>query len=416
MPVDKEAPAEERVQALRSMLAGMLTRDLKRDAIPVVRPSLACELPGEVVETEHGRIRFVTRYCEPAHCHGHVPVARALQANAALVAKLALDPAFEGVDMSRMLLIDTETTGLAGGAGTIPFLIGLAWFEDESLHVKQLFLEKPGEEAPMLREVSARMARASCIVSYNGKSFDWPLLRTRFVLNRVPVPTPPPHLDLLHCARRVWKRSMPGMRLQHLEREVLGMHREDDIDGSEIPAAYLSFLRGTDASRISAIIEHNGSDLIALAAVLVALVDRFDEVRAHDDPREHLSLAHLARRADDGARATQFAQAASEGGMPEVASEAYALLARLAKAKGDDQAATTALRAALVHCANDGAEEAALHLALAKLYEHRLKDYARALEHAEKAAALEGDEASQKRLTRLRKRREGKNRGQAPLL
>ncbi|MBK8169865.1 MAG: ribonuclease H-like domain-containing protein [Sandaracinaceae bacterium] len=402
--LEREAPAEQRVHALRSMLGQMMTRDLKREPVPAASVSRVHELPGQVRETEHGRVRFVERFCEPAHCHGRVPVSHALRADSSLVAKLALDPAFENVDMRGMLLIDTETTGLAGGSGTIPFLIGMAWFEDESLRVQQLFLERPGEEAPMLREAAARMTKATCIVSYNGKSFDWPLLRTRYVLNRVAVPAPPPHLDLLHCARRVFKRSMPGMRLQHLEREVLGLYREDDIDGSQIPAAYLSFLRGIDASRIAAVIEHNGSDLIALAAVLVALGERFHEVRSSDDPREHLSLAHLAMRADDGDRAWKFARAASTGGMDAVAAEAYALLAHLSKEKGDDAGAGEALRTALTHCNNDEEREGTIHLALAKLYEHRLKNYALALVHAAQATNAEGEEASRKRVARLQKR------------
>ena len=109
-----------------------------------------------------------------------------------------------------MLFLDTETTGLAGGTGTVPFLVGLAWFEGRSLRVHQLFLRRLGEEAPMLRVLAERMAEPPAWSTYNGKSFDWPLLRTRFVLNRVPTPAELPHLDLLHCARRVFKHRGSG--------------------------------------------------------------------------------------------------------------------------------------------------------------------------------------------------------------
>ena len=126
------------------------------------------------------------------------------------MASLALDPRLAGVDFRRVLYLDTETTGLAGGTGTVPFLVGLAWFEERSLRVHQLFLRRLGEEAPMLRVLAERMAESSCLVTFNGKSFDWPLLRTRFVLNRVPVPAELPHLDLLHCARRVFKHRGSG--------------------------------------------------------------------------------------------------------------------------------------------------------------------------------------------------------------
>ena len=110
--------------------------------------------------------------------------------------------------------LDTETTGLSGGTGTLPFLIGTARFEDDGRFlVEQLFLRRPGEEAPMLHWLASQLAATTCLVTYNGKSFDWPLLRSRFVMNRVPVPPLPPHLDLLHCARRVFARRNLGARL-----------------------------------------------------------------------------------------------------------------------------------------------------------------------------------------------------------
>lgn len=399
-----DASKEERVVALRGMLDQMMARDLPREAKLKARASEVVPLPGSVVDTDAGRVRVVERYCEPSHCHGRVAVARSLSANPDLVSKLALDPAFQGCDMRRMLFVDTETTGLAGGAGTIPFLIGMAWFEDESLRVQQLFLERPGEEVPMLHMLAARLAQASCLVSYNGKSFDWPLLRTRFVLNRIAVPPLPPHLDLLHCARRVWKRRLQEVRLQQLEREVLGLHRGDeDIDGAEIPIAYLAYLRGDVDARIASIIEHNGNDLIALSAVLVALLERFESVRDADDPREHLSLAHLARRASDRERAASFAVAASNGGMRDVATEAFQLIAKLKRAEGDHPGEVEALATALTHSA-DGDVAGAIHLALAKLYEHRVKNFEQALHHAELAAIVEGHDASTKRIARIKAR------------
>src|SRR5690606_7306009 len=109
----------------------------------------------------------------------------------------------------------------------------------------------PGEEAPMLRRLAERVEGASCLVSYNGKSYDWPLLRNRFVLNRVPVAAPPAHLDLLHCARRIFKRRLGQVRLVHLEAQVLGMHREHDIDGAEIPQRFWDFVRSADGSALA---------------------------------------------------------------------------------------------------------------------------------------------------------------------
>jgi len=428
-PVEDDAPDAlpqiERVNRLRALLERMdakragaaeeeaAERAARETAVSILadlRPATPVTarlrtLPGAPRETLHGPVHVVARYCEPHHAHGHVPIARALQANAENLAKLALDPSIAGLDVRRMLLVDTETTGLAGGTGTIPFLVGLAWFEDESLHVEQLLLPRLGEEGPLLRLLAERIAASSMLVSYNGKSFDWPLLRTRFVMNRVPVPALPPHLDLLHCARRVFKRRIEAVRLVHLEQQVLGFHREDDIAGADIPAAYLGWLRGADATLIAQVVEHNASDIIALAAVLSALHDRFAELRTEDDPRDHLSLAHVALRAEDHVRAHAFARAAADGGGSHaLTSEAFALLAKLERLRGDDAAAVTALRSA-IDAAHAGAHgSAALHLTLAKLYEHKLRDPERALEHALAASPAEAPEVSARRIARLEQR------------
>jgi uncharacterized protein YprB with RNaseH-like and TPR domain len=380
-------------------------RAIVGDLRPPSRGTFVRALPGEARDTPHGVVHAITRHCEPHHAHGRVRVADALGADPALLAELALDASLADRDVRRMLFVDTETTGLSGGTGTLPFLIGLAWFEDESLRVEQLLLPRPGAEAPMLREVAERIAASSMIVSYNGKSFDWPLLRTRFVMNRVPAPTLPPHLDLLHCARRVFRRRLDGMRLQQLEREVLGFHREDDIDGAEIPAAYLRWLREGDSSSVAAVVEHNASDLVALAAVLADLVARLSAVRVEDDPRDHLSLAVIARRAADPERATAFARAAAEGGGgAETTAAALELLAALARERGDDAEAVALLVRAAERAGAGSYEAAALHLAIAKLLEHRLGDPVAALAHARLGSSAEDPSASARRLERLERR------------
>ena len=175
-------------------------------------------LPGALRETEHGALHLIDEYLEPHHHHGRAPIASALQVPPERLAQLALDPALETIDLRRALFFDTETTGLAGGTGTVPFLIGIGWFEDESMRIQQLFLPEMGREAPMLHWLRERVQQSSCVVSFNGKAFDWPLLRTRFVLNRVPAPVLPPHLDLLHCARRVLRQRLRSVRLVELER------------------------------------------------------------------------------------------------------------------------------------------------------------------------------------------------------
>jgi uncharacterized protein YprB with RNaseH-like and TPR domain len=361
-------------------------------------------LPGEALATEHGELHLIDEYLEPHHHHGRAPIADALHVSTERLAQLALDPSLEGVDLQRALFFDTETTGLAGGTGTVPFLIGIAWFEEQSMRIQQLFLPELGQEAPMLHWLRDRVQRSSCVVSFNGKAFDWPLLRSRFVLNRVPAPVLPPHLDLLHCARRVLRSRLKSVRLVELERQVLGMYREDDVSGALIPQLYFDYLDGGDVSPMAKVIEHNANDLIALAALVAKLVGHFDEVHGADDPRDHLAYAKVAERTGDRARARSFADAAAQGGGESVCTvEACMINARMARRVGDVDDEEGALLDAL-RAADDEELRAVVQLALTKHYEHRRKDLERALEFAGGTFLAEGEEAAERRVARLERR------------
>jgi hypothetical protein len=279
----------------------------------------------------------------------------------------------------------------------------MAWFEGRRLCVEQLLLERPGLEVPMLRRFAERMAHASAVISFNGKSFDWPLLRTRFVLSRVAAPALPAHLDLLHCARRVYKRRLGSVRLVHLEEEVLGFTRVDDIAGELIPMTYLGFLRGqVHGSALAPILDHNRSDLIALAALLGEMTRRFRGEAPCQDARDQLGFAGVAARAADSVRALGFASGAAEADLRgELASEAHCLTGELCLKALDYAAAERAFTLAIESACGEQAKAAPAHLALAKLYEHRLKRYADALTHARLVAAHEGDVANARRVARL---------------
>lgn len=400
-PEVRKAP-DPRIAALRQMLESYAERQgaaaARRAAPAAPRPG---PLPAEPRMTPHGQVHIAERVLPPDHHHGSAPLAGALELESSLVASLALDPRLAAVDFRRVLYLDTETTGLAGGTGTVPFLVGLAWFEGGSLRVQQLFLRRLGEEAPLLKVLAERMAESSCLVTFNGKSFDWPLLRTRFVLNRVPLPTELPHLDLLHCSRRVFKHRGAGARLVHLEEQVLGHRRVGDVDGSLIPDLYFRFLRGGSGSALTPVLEHNANDLLLLAALLGELVRRFRASRTEEDPRDLLGFAGVAMRAGDYARAQAFAEAATKGG-GTVGVEAHALASRLSRRAGDSKAAAAHLHQALLSAR--GAQAASLHLSLAKLYEHALKAPDRALHHARLTAVAESPEEQRQRISRLERK------------
>ncbi len=368
-------------------------------------------LPGEILETDLGPLRRCVTTFSEMHCHGATAVSYALEAASQDLSVLALDPSLAEVDFSRALYLDTETTGLLGGAGTLPFLVGMARFEGRSLVVEQLLLERPGLEAPILTRLGELLSEASCIVSFNGKSFDWPLLRTRYILNRVKAPKVPAHLDLLHCARRVYKRRLGTVRLIHLEQAILGFERVDDLPGELIPETYLAFLRGrAGGGTLRPIVEHNLSDLVALPALLGEIARRFagGEVEAdalgnkHQDARDQLGFAHVAARADDSLRAVSWAEAAAEKEVRgELAAEALYLSGTLKLKQGDLAEAERAFIQALKVLDAHSALSARAHLALAKLFEHKLQNIERARFHAEHTALVEGAEASVRRLTRL---------------
>ncbi len=228
----------------------------------------------------------------PAARVGRVPLVAARDADGALLALLALDPALSGCDPKRALYLDTETTGLAGGTGTVPFLLGLAWYDVESgaFMLEQALLRRLGEEAPILDLLTTRIAGASMIVTFNGKAFDMPLLRTRYVMNRIPAPAEPPHLDLVHVARRIHRSRLRSRTLIAIENEVLGRARIDDVAGGDIVATYMHFLRSGDDAALLGVVEHNAADVLAM----VALVGLYGE-RIGPGSRPPASTAPISR-------------------------------------------------------------------------------------------------------------------------
>jgi uncharacterized protein len=289
-------------------------------------------------------------------------------------------------DPSQWLFLDTETTGLAGGTGTYAFLIGLAWWDAGALQVEQFFMRDFGEEHAILHEVAARIAERPVLVTFNGKSFDWPLLENRYTMTRsIPVPRLTAHLDLLHPARALWKLRLGSVRLVELERHVLdatrvGWHREDDVLAALIPQHYFDYLRGGPAEPLAAVVRHNQMDLRGLAA-LVGKIDALLTSKEGGD-FESLDLFGLSRylqRRGDSQRAHSACTQAIDLGLPkEHDGQARRELALLAKRRGEHEKAA-ALWHALVKDERNGVHACEQ---LAVYYERRKKDFARAQEFA----------------------------------
>ena len=175
-------------------------------------------------------------------------------------------------DPARWIFLDTETTGLAGGTGTVAFVVGLGALSGGHFVLRQFVLARPGAEAAMLARLAAGFAPQTMLASYNGKSYDLPLLATRFRLARLPDPCAGrAHADLLHAARRALRGQVPDFRLKTVEEAVLRHRRRDDLPGSEAPAAWRALLREGRWEPLAGVLRHNRDDLVSLAALFVHL-------------------------------------------------------------------------------------------------------------------------------------------------
>jgi uncharacterized protein YprB with RNaseH-like and TPR domain/predicted nucleic acid-binding protein len=315
-------------------------------------------------------------------------------------------------DPEQWLFLDTETTGLAGGTGTVAFLVGIAWWDAGGLQVEQFFMRDFDEEHSVLQELAGRMAKRPVLVTFNGKSFDWPLLETRYRMTRaIPSVSPTAHLDLLHPARQLWRLQLGSVRLKDLERHVLSSEgrtlewsRHEDIDSALIPQFYFDYLRGGPVEPLAGIFRHNQMDLRGLAALagkILGLLDSGNGIAnaAHPsahDPIELLGLSRILRRRGHSARARELYESALRSGLPRSFERlAQRELAQLAKRELDYGRATSlweilrqksaaVKRKKAVSAVEDTwkAVETAIEAAeqLAIYYEHRTKQPSRAAE------------------------------------
>ncbi len=292
----------------------------------------------------------------------------------------------EVADPQQWLFLDTETTGLAGGTGTYPFLVGIAWWDAGGLEVEQFFMREHSEEHSLLVALAERMAERRVLVTFNGKSFDWPLLETRYRMTRkIKPPVPCAHLDFLHPARNLWRLRFGSVRLQDLERQVLGWNRGTDVISELIPALYFDFLRGGPPEPLVPIFLHNQMDLRGLAGlssrVMVLLAD--PESRG-EHALELFGVSRICERRGDTARAKRLYQRSLAADLPLATSQvARQSLARLSKRESDFSLARELWEAML----GNSREGYHAYEQLAIYYEHRAREPHRAAAVSRKALA-----------------------------
>lgn len=293
-------------------------------------------------------------------------------------------------DLGRAVFLDTETTGLGMGVGTYVFLVGAGYFDGSHFRVRQFFLGSPGDENVFLHELGSFLAQFAAVVTFNGKAFDWPLLENRYVFHRRPAPLQdPPHFDLLHPARRLWKRRLSSCALGALERDILGLTRtEEDVPGWQIPALYFEYLRRGDGTALAGVFYHNLHDILSLASLAVH-VQRIVQDPASgfvQDPIDCLSLGKVFERAGDpGQAAACYEEAVTRGIPPLWRRECLYSLAGVYKRQ---RLWDRALRV-WEQMVDDGGAGAMLALVeIAKYHEHVERDYLQALDAVQQAITL----------------------------
>ena len=383
----KAASASAEVSAPASPLAARLQR---LAAVQREQPARRPVTPAELARLLRGDlcadgVIMVDQSIPLSQLHGMVRLQEIERAPLAFLARGAA-PALRG-----LLFIDTETTGLAGGTGTLAFVFGLARIVGPAVEVRQYLLTSYGAEPAMLAHALGWINEASHLVSFNGKTFDLPLLTTRYRLSRINCPLPAlPHIDLLHSTRAAFRRHWPDCKLQTAERLLLRFFREDEVSGHMIPEIWSDWLQQGETDGLRGVVHHNRLDVVSLVALLAVLGRAFAEpghVRA--DP---LGIARAHRRAgDDGAALLHL----TDSGEPLSGDARLELAALHAREKNwtryvpllQDLAAARDLRAME---------------RLAKYYEHQEKDYQAALHWTEQMLNHAYDvEAAGKRRTRL---------------
>lgn len=341
---------------------------------------------GIVCENEEGSYLLFEQRFPGSYIYGGYGLGEALLADSSSLQKLGSTDSI-AVSSADLLFLDTETTGLSGGTGTVAFLIGTGYFEDDSFVMRQYFMRDYDEEPAVLRALNESLSRFNGLVTFNGKAFDWNLLQSRFTFNRLkPHKREPFNLDLLFPARRIWGLKLESCSLTSLEENILSEFRAGDIPGALIPSIYFKYLEDRDTSDIIKVIRHNEFDILAMVALIrkMSLMLEQPFAEEHGD-YERLGLGKIFEFCGELDNSIDCFESCSRSDSVTVRSASVKRLTKYYKKNGD-------FDKALAHWQQSSGEQGGLSLfsmvEMAKYYEHREKDIARALHVVEKALEM----------------------------
>ena len=293
------------------------------------------------------------------------------------------DPLFGGSswDIHRVLFLDTETTGLSGGAGTVAFEIGVGFIDHRGMVIRQYIMRDYSEEGPMLEEIAGLFRRFDTVVSFNGKTFDLPLLESRMVMNRIRLQvTQLPHLDLLHAARRVYKLRLKRCNLASLEEAVLGQTRCDDLPGAQVPQRYFDYIRTKEFALLEDVLRHNLDDVKSLACLTGHLCAVFRRPETLVHPQDLFGVGKTLMR---GGKTKKARICFKILGHSSLSAQAHMHLAVSYKKEKEWKEAVSTYQSMIAQ----GAGGTWPYIEMAKYCEHIARDIPRALHYANGALA-----------------------------
>ncbi|THF74588.1 ribonuclease H-like domain-containing protein [Cohnella fermenti] len=298
------------------------------------------------------------------------------------------------LDVGKLLFLDTETTGLGVGAGNVPFMIGIGFFDEEgeAFVVEQTLIRHPGEERAMLFHLLGRMDGRTHLVTYNGRTFDWPVLVNRYILNGWRSNGKEPgHLDFLHPSRALWRNTLESCRLSRIEEDRLGIARGEDVPGSLAPELYMRYLSDGDAGHLEGVYHHNERDiltLVSLAAHFGALLGGDEPAVSPPEGAEELYRTAAWLDVHGQSERSERLFEALIGREDAAAWRWWLPAAARYKRLGRYETALPLWERAAVRAERAALPSTEAHVELAMYYEHRAKDYGAALGYAEAALDL----------------------------
>lgn len=384
IPNRKKPTGDETISELRKRVeAIMVRRPAVKTSTPPCLPHgdlhpLKLLIQGEEVENDLGKFFLAHDLIHCSYRHGFRRIGEISNLDMGAVSLLANNPDMIHFDYKDALFLDTETTGLAGGTGTLPFLIGMGWFEEESFIIRQIFVRDFSEERAALAYFLDVTKKKCFLVTFNGKAFDVGLLSTRLIMNRLNTPLSSlPHLDLLHPSRRLLGHRVDNNRLATLEEAILGHRREGDLPGSEMPQRYFDWLKSRDARLMVDVFEHNRLDVISMVALTIHLAEILTPCSGanHIETRDLIAASRLLIDRGNISGAEKILETLIHSEDPDVACESRRMLSIIYKRLDSWEKAVEIWEMMITDRPGDifSSEE------LAKWYEHKKHDFKKAI-------------------------------------